>query len=323
MRVTLYAKEDCELCDQAKADLISLQAEIPHQLIEIDIQADPLLLERFGMHVPVVEIGPYTLTAPFSQTDLQVSLKAAADSRPAVAADRDHTWRLRLNRGLLAFARHWLAVFNLIVFSYAALPFTAPVLMKAGATSAADAIYTLYSPFCHQLGFRSWFLFGEQAAYPTERAGSAGQSFAEATGLSEEDYLSAREYRGNERVGYKVALCQRDIGTYGGIFLAGLAYSFLKGRVKPLPLKYWFLIGVLPIAIDGGTQLLSVFPWLPIPARESTPMLRTLTGMLFGIMNVWMAYPFIEESMQETEKAIATKLAIAKQRDSQLTAGRW
>ena len=231
MRVTLYSKEDCELCDQAKADLESLQSEIPHQLIEIDIQADPTLFERFGQQIPVVEVGPYTLAAPFSKTDLQVSLKAAMDSRPTTPPTSENAWGLRLNRGLLAFAKHWLAVFNLIVFTYAAVPFTAPVLMKVGATSAAGAIYTLYSPFCHQLGFRSWFLFGEQAAYPTERAGTSGHSFAEVTGLNEEDYLAARGYRGDERVGYKVALCERDIAIYGGIFLA----RYFRGRQLWLP----------------------------------------------------------------------------------------
>lgn len=49
---------------------------------------------------------------------------------------------------------------------YTALPFVAPTLMKLGATGPARVIYTLYSPFCHQFAFRSFFLWGEQGFYP-------------------------------------------------------------------------------------------------------------------------------------------------------------
>ncbi len=78
---------------------------------------------------------------------------------------------IRLNRGLLFFARHWLAAFNLAVLVYVGLPFLAPTLMHAGYETQARWIYTVYSPLCHQLAFRSWFLFGEQPAYPTNSGG--------------------------------------------------------------------------------------------------------------------------------------------------------
>ncbi len=318
MRVTLYSKSGCGLCDRARAQLDTLQAEIPHQLVEVNIESEPKLEARFADRVPVVEVGPYTLSAPFSDLDLKVALLSARDGLQAkddkpAAVSRNQA--IRLNRGLLFFARHWLAAFNLAVLVYVGLPFAAPTLMHLGYERQARWIYTVYSPLCHQLAFRSWFVFGEQPAYPRSLAGTDLISFGQATGMDENDYIGARAYLGNPTLGYKTALCERDIAIYGGIFLSGLAFAFLRKRLKPIPMWLWFVLGILPIALDGGTQLISVLP-IPglsaiLPVRESTPFLRTLTGGLFGVMNVWLAYPYVEESFAETRALISAKLQAA------------
>ena len=62
------------------------------------------------------------------------------------------------------------------------------------------------------------------------------------------------------------------------------------------------------MALDGGIQLLTYLP-IQMQAYESTPIMRTLTGLIFGIMNVWLAYPYVEESMEETRITLAAKLA--------------
>jgi uncharacterized membrane protein len=172
----------------------------------------------------------------------------------------------------------------------------------------------LYSPWCHQLAYRSWFLFGEQAAYPLEIADTDLTSYQAATGLDGDDRYVAESFLGDEKVGFKVVLCQRDVAMWGGMLVAGLAFGLVRGRLKPLPILLWFVLGVLPIGLDGGTQLLSLLPFSGFPVRESTPFLRTLTGTLFGVMNVWMAYPYIEESMSETRLLVASKLARARRR---------
>ena len=48
--------------------------------------------------------------------------------------------------------------------------------------------------------------------------------------------------------------------------------------------------------------------------RESTPALRSLTVLLFGFMNVWLAYPYLEETMAETRALIGAKLAAVGKR---------
>jgi uncharacterized membrane protein len=312
LNVVFYTRDDCSLCDQALADLEELKAEFQFELSVTDIDSDGALQKKYLEIIPVVEIGPYTLTAPFTRTDLEISIRAAKtkeERTPIPVKPRGRASAIRLNKLVHSFTRRWLAVVNLVVVLYMGLPFAAPALMRVGAVQPASWIYTIYSPMCHQLAFRSWFLFGEQAAYPREIAGTPLTSYSEATGLSEDDLISARKFIGDEQLGYKVALCERDIAIYTGILLGGLLFGLLRTRLKPLPVGLWLLLGILPIAIDGGSQLLSVFDFLSFPVRESTPFLRTVTGLLFGLMNVWLAYPYVEQSMLETRAQVAAKLA--------------
>ena len=56
MTVTVYTKPDCPLCDEAKEVLGRVRARVPFDLEEINILADPALLERFRYDIPVVFI---------------------------------------------------------------------------------------------------------------------------------------------------------------------------------------------------------------------------------------------------------------------------
>ncbi len=253
-----------------------------------------------------------------------------AGNEPATGWSR----RMTLSVDLIIYrvARHWVAVFSLIVGIYVGLPILAPVLMAAGLDGPGRAIYTIYSPFCHQMASRSFFLFGEQFAYPRELAGSSLTSieafmdsipeFAEASPNPEEwagFIMPARHFLGNETMGYKMALCQRDIAIYGFVFISSVAYGLLRRRRKIRPMPFWlfFVIGLGPIALDGFSQLFSQYavaiPGLSIlnsilPLRESTPFIRTLTGALFGFSLVWLTYPRIEPGMEETAHDMEAKL---------------
>lgn len=315
IRVTLYTKENCQQCDETRQVLASLQSEIPHQMVELCVDRDPVLRDRFREQVPVVQAGPYVLKAPFDARDLRVLLASARDRAERVAPPADAVRRrvLRADRAVLAIARHWLALANLLLFLYVGVSFAAPILMKVGIRAPAGWIYKAYSIVCHQLGFRSWYLFGEQPAYPRQAAGLPVASFSQATGLDENDLRAARAFVGNERTGYKVALCQRDVAIYGSMLLGGLLYGILRRRLRPLPIWLWLIFGVGPIALDGGSQILGAFPFFTTLARESTPVLRTVTGAMFGLANVWMAFPMVQESMDEVAAAVIPKLAAANQ----------
>jgi uncharacterized membrane protein len=221
-----------------------------------------------------------------------------------------------------------MAVFNGIVFLYLGFAFLAPILMHLGYVNSATLLYKAYGMVCHQLSFRSWFLFGEQAAYPRTAAGVKSLiPYKVAIGLDENDLLNAREFIGNPIVGYKIALCQRDVAIYSGILVFGLIFSLTNRRIKPLPWYLWIVLGILPVGFDGLSQLFSQPPFsavletmlsVSIPYRESTPALRTLTGGLFGFTTAWFGYPMVEESMIETRNYVLSKMStIEKQKNAQ------
>lgn len=221
------------------------------------------------------------------------------------------------DRLVLGFARHWLLIFNLFIAFYVGLPFLAPVLMRAGLTGPAKVLYTVYSPLCHQLGYRSWFLFGEESNYPR-------RVFQSTTGIDPNDLWAARNFLGDEQLGFKVAFCQRDVAIYGAMLVVGMIYGIplVRARLKPLHWVGWILLGLVPIGLDGFSQLLSQPPLstlIPLfsilPQRESDPFLRTLTGSLFGLANVWLAYPYVQESMRDARQELERRLELISNRN--------
>ena len=52
-RITLYSRQGCHLCDDARAVIEQVCAELGETYDEVDIDADPELQRRFGEEVPV------------------------------------------------------------------------------------------------------------------------------------------------------------------------------------------------------------------------------------------------------------------------------
>lgn len=249
------------------------------------------------------------------------------------------SFAIRANIGVLRLTRNWLRIAMVVVGLYATLPIVAPTLMKIGATGAANALYTVYSPMCHQFAFRSIFLFGEQAFYPREISDSELGSYEDyineiddfyegyeatipgfappdpddTTTLSRSFWEPARFFMGNEQMGYKTAICARDVAIYLAVFAGVLIYSIprVRRRLRPLPFWMYILIGIGPIALDGGSQLLSYEPWNLWAIRETEPFFRVATGATFGLMTAWLGLPYVNMSMRDTRRAIEHKLAQA------------
>ena len=55
-RVTLIGKPDCHLCEEARAVVAQVTAELGEAFDERDIGTDPGLHERYWEHIPVVLI---------------------------------------------------------------------------------------------------------------------------------------------------------------------------------------------------------------------------------------------------------------------------
>jgi uncharacterized membrane protein len=230
---------------------------------------------------------------------------------------------LTISRFMLKMSRHWLRIALMIVGLYATLPFAAPTLMKLGLTAPANLIYTIYSPMCHQFAFRSFFLYGEQTFYPRQIAGTDLRPYeayaAETPGIypgsSPEDFspsfwLPARQFVGNEQMGYKTTLCARDASIYLTMFAAGLIYAIpaVRRKIRPVPIWLYVIVGLGPIGLDGFSQLLSYPPFMLWSVRETTPFFRVATGAMFGLMNAWLAFPYLELSFYDTRRQLEYKL---------------
>ena len=306
--------------------LAQVKEEHPHDLHVVDIDKSSALLEEYAEKAPVLDIGVFRLVSPFDQAEIAFGFQKAEERlREAITQDNvgmvnrisEPIKFTKSDRFSRWFSSHYMVFLNFFTGIYVLLAFMAPVFMKIGWETPAKVIYKVYSPLCHQLAFRSYFLFGEQFYYPRELAGMDGViTYGQATGFNEYDLDTARDFLGNDVMGYKMALCERDIAIYSALFLFGLVFSLTGRKIKPLPWLLWLLIGLGPIGLDGFSQLLSqtglgIFDWLPL--RESTPFLRSLTGACFGLATAWFGYPYIEESVRESRRDMELKYAVCEQ----------
>ncbi len=328
--VTVYYRVKDAAFEQLLADLNSIQVNVPHRLITLDVTQERDLQERYQkVRLPLLLAGTFHLQPPFSRQDLQIMLGAARDRMTQLEQVDQVGFQKRLEKGSSLssgdrlsswLSRHYLALVNFLLFLYVGLPFLAPVLMETNHPLAATIIYRVYGTMCHQLAYRSWFLFGEQPFYPRELTGISGVVSYEMLKNSQDiDLIEARNFVGNEVTGYKVALCERDIAIYAFMLFFGLMFAVLGRRMRPIPWFMWVILGLIPIGLDGGSQLFGMIPFLAeiIPMRESTPLLRTLTGGLFGWMTAWYLFPMLEETARETRYIIQRKMAVRQQADSQ------
>jgi uncharacterized membrane protein len=198
-----------------------------------------------------------------------------------------------IDHRVYSLSKHWLVVFNALIGLYVLLPILAPILMVSGAAPLGRAIYIVYRPACHQLPERSFFLFGPQAVYSLDELWALGV-------VSGEDNIFSRQgILGTPEIGFKLALCQRDMALYGGLLVGGLLFGLVRKRLQPL--KWWiFGLFLVPMAVDGGTQLLFL--------RESTWFLRVITGGLVGVGAVWLLYPYLETAFAEIREQVSDRL---------------
>ena len=219
-----------------------------------------------------------------------------AEGRPQDQTDGEHP-SYEMHPALVRFthlvedfaeyiSRHWAGMINLLLLAYVAMPFLAPVFMQVGWTFPARAIYTIYTPPCHQLPERSYFMFGESAVYDEHELHASGVELSD-------NLLLRRQYIGDEQHGWKVAICQRDVAIYGAMFLTGVIFALANFRFPQLSWKL-FLLFLVPLALDGGLQFIGL--------HQSNWLFRTITGVIFGVAVIWLIYPYLAKSMNTVVK---------------------
>lgn len=55
-RVEIYGKRDCCLCDEAKATLLRVRADLSFELLETDIESSPDLYAAMSERIPLVTV---------------------------------------------------------------------------------------------------------------------------------------------------------------------------------------------------------------------------------------------------------------------------
>jgi uncharacterized membrane protein len=235
---------------------------------------------------------------------------------------------VRRKRRARWFNEHWLGILLTLFLLFNLGPWFAPVFMKFGWTTPATVTYTLYSPLCHQMAQRSFFLFGEDVMYAPEALPFA------LSGNTGEDTRRLRQFRGNEELGWKIAWSDRMISMYGGLWFAMLLIATLSRfrRIRPLPL-WVFVLTLLPMLLDGGTHMISDFDglqagfrydnaWLASLTGHALPdgfylgddlgsfnsWMRLLSGVVFGFGVIWFVFPYLLQAVEQASLTLRDQL---------------
>jgi uncharacterized membrane protein len=170
----------------------------------------------------------------------------AEPTPPTALTPRAQAVADQIDRAVGWFTVHWLAIFVGYGALVVGLSSAAPLLRGEGYGTAARFIYIPYRLMCHQREDRSFHLHGEQMAF-----------------------------------------CERDAAIVSAAIITGLLFAVIRRwwNLPAIPFRVALLFA-LPMAIDGGTQLVGL--------RESTALLRVITGTLFSVGVGWFILPHLE-----------------------------
>ena len=157
--------------------------------------------------------------------------------------------------------------------------FTLPILivpfLAASDSALAGPLYSFYGLSCHQFISRSICYF---PGYGISDCTLGGNLAPYPLHITEK----------NGEIGYPFPVCARDIGIYLAALISGLLLIFLKkSDSMEIPNPLFFILALVPIALDGGTQLIG---W-----RESTNLLRLITGGMAGFAVSFYVIPILNK----------------------------
>ena len=76
--VTLYGRSNCGLCEEAERMLRAINRDVAFTLRSVNIEADPVLLDRYVFAIPVIIVGEVEIArAPLRRASLEDALRAA------------------------------------------------------------------------------------------------------------------------------------------------------------------------------------------------------------------------------------------------------
>ncbi len=161
------------------------------------------------------------------------------------------------------------------------------------------AIYAVARRWLHSVNGAILLWLALAALAPVLRAGGFG-GWARAIYALNRPFCHQRDDRSFHLLGEKMACCERCAAIYGGMLLFGVGFFALRGRLRRLTWRGFALL-CLPIAVDGLTQLVGL--------RESTWVLRTVTGFLFGAGLSWLMLPYLETGFADIRDQLERRFA--------------
>ncbi len=162
------------------------------------------------------------------------------------------------------------------------LPILITPLLAASGNPVAPGLYWFYGLTCHQMVSRAICYF-------------PGAGISDCTESSELVPYRIFQVEKGRMEGYAFPVCSRDIGIYLSALFSGILAFFLKkADESEVPNPIWFMLALVPIAIDGGTQLIGL--------RESTNFLRLLTGAIAGFAFSFYCIPLMNRAFSKTGK---------------------
>lgn len=91
MQVILYSKPECQLCEEVKADLLSVQPDFGFVLFERNIEEDAELFGRFRYLIPVLDIENQPLLyPPHTWNSVYQALRAAQQGTQPPTVPKGH-----------------------------------------------------------------------------------------------------------------------------------------------------------------------------------------------------------------------------------------
>ena len=179
-----------------------------------------------------------------------------------------------------------------LLFLALMLLLNAAVFYVPYAASQGDAgapfMYAAFAPTCHQLTSRSnCLLVSQEGKY----------SFGDCLPSDQLSYTRANAVENGAETGYKLPVCSRDVAIYLAMLLGALALPFVRrAESDDWPNKWLLVAACVPIAIDGGTQLIGM--------RESSNSIRMITGAIVGVALPFYIVPMLNSLWEVVEEKI-------------------
>lgn len=190
------------------------------------------------------------------------------------------------------------SVYTIVLTLLLIWTFFTPVLAFTDSPQTQTA-YDVGVYLCHQKISRSICIFKTLDSYYIGDCTKQNGQYVE----GDNRIIKAVDEKGN--IGFKLPICSRDIGIYLAMLIGGLyCYKTRKIDSKDIPPSIWLVLALIPLGIDGTTQLLSNFGIsLPfIGFYESTNLVRLITGLISGIALPFYIFPLVNAYSRKAEE---------------------